>query len=449
LYSLESDEKTPAAPHRSSATEFHPNNTAAPLFVIDDSSDERLLESIATKRGLNREQRIAFYRIGTHFLQQLATLADPSIETVAPLRMFIEGPGGTGKTHIIQAVQELFAHRKRSNWMEMMAFMGSAASAIGGRTMHSLLKLPRNETYKELRGGEKKALETTLKGIRYIIVDEVSMVSQQMLHAIDQRCREACNNREQSFGGISMIFLGDFIQFPPTNGTSLFIPGNPKTMKNSIEAAQGYMLWNGSEADPKRQSYGLTDCVQLLQQWRQNDRAYLAMLTRLRNGKCTRDDWDMLRSRGLCDENDVYARDTFDRELLAQRQRDRDRSTLADSSAPPTSSSSSSSQSSSLASSGPISSLSTSWASHPGLSHVNNDPVPLPILKQAEWMNMTVITYANEVRHALNIESVRGLTSREGELLLVAADDRRTDGVHVGNSRSATKPANCASMRRR
>lgn len=62
------------------------------------------IKSLARKWMLNPEQRQAFRIIMEHSLQQHKH----------PLRMFISGPAGTGKTTVINVIKELFEQREQS-----------------------------------------------------------------------------------------------------------------------------------------------------------------------------------------------------------------------------------------------------------------------------------------------------------------------------------------------
>jgi len=53
-----------------------------------------------------------------------------------------------------------------------------------------------------------------LAGLRYLIVDEVSMVSTATLQHVHMRMLEG-TGKQEPFGGVSMIFVGDFFQLPP------------------------------------------------------------------------------------------------------------------------------------------------------------------------------------------------------------------------------------------
>lgn len=96
------------------------------------------------------------------------------------------------------------------------ATTGKAAFNINGITIHSLLNLllgPRGK--KDLTAQSLARLQARLLGIKYVLIDEYSMLGQTLLGWIDKRCWQATGIQEQIFGTISFIFFGDPAQLPP------------------------------------------------------------------------------------------------------------------------------------------------------------------------------------------------------------------------------------------
>ncbi|KAG1894294.1 uncharacterized protein F5891DRAFT_961793, partial [Suillus fuscotomentosus] len=81
--------------------------------------------------GLNTEQACAFSLIAGHSLTQNGK----------PLRMYLGGPGGTGKSCVITAVTEFFNRHGQNKCLRLTSFMGVAARNIAGMTLHSALNL--------------------------------------------------------------------------------------------------------------------------------------------------------------------------------------------------------------------------------------------------------------------------------------------------------------------
>ncbi|KAG2135281.1 hypothetical protein DEU56DRAFT_737959, partial [Suillus clintonianus] len=81
--------------------------------------------------SLNTEQARAFSLIANHSIENNGE----------PLRMFLGGPGGTGKSRVITAVQEFFKRRNQCSRFRLSSYMGVAARNISGMTLHSALLL--------------------------------------------------------------------------------------------------------------------------------------------------------------------------------------------------------------------------------------------------------------------------------------------------------------------
>ncbi|EIW62578.1 uncharacterized protein TRAVEDRAFT_99443, partial [Trametes versicolor FP-101664 SS1] len=80
---------------------------------------------------LNVEQKRAFAIVANHSL-----LNKPD-----PLRMFMGGVGGTGKSRVIQALTSFFAERNQARRLRLASFTGVAARNIAGTTLHAALSL--------------------------------------------------------------------------------------------------------------------------------------------------------------------------------------------------------------------------------------------------------------------------------------------------------------------
>ncbi|VDB99260.1 unnamed protein product [Peniophora sp. CBMAI 1063] len=87
-----------------------------------------VIDKIVSDFHLNEEQERAFRIIANHSL--VNTLADP-------LRMYIGGMAGTGKSQVIKAVIKFFEERGKSYAFLILAPTGSAASLVSGSTYHS------------------------------------------------------------------------------------------------------------------------------------------------------------------------------------------------------------------------------------------------------------------------------------------------------------------------
>jgi ATP-dependent DNA helicase PIF1 len=170
------------------------------------------VDSIAIAKGIknNPEQLRAFYIVAQHI-----------INGESQLLMHIGGMGGTGKSYVFGAIVELFDQLQRRHELVIGAPTGIAAALIGGSTLHSLvLSNPSQNTQRS------DGLAEIWTSIRYMIVDEVSVIGARFLAEVSSRIQIGKANipwaSAQPFGGVSIIFTGDFCQLTPPRQKSLF-----------------------------------------------------------------------------------------------------------------------------------------------------------------------------------------------------------------------------------
>lgn len=152
-----------------------------------------------------------------------------------PLRQFVSGVGGTGKSFLINVIR-LYIKEKFQREVKVAAPTGVAAFNIDGVTVHNLLRLPvinanKSIQYFPLAKKHLKELKTSMQNVDLIIIDEVSMISNTMFLIIHQRLCEIFDirNTEEDcyFGRINILFFGDLLQLPPVKAISPFIDFPP------------------------------------------------------------------------------------------------------------------------------------------------------------------------------------------------------------------------------
>ena len=132
---------------------------------------------------------------------------------------FVTGSAGTGKSYIIQLVTNYLQQQKRE--FLLMAPTGVAAQNIGGKTIHSALRIKStNGSFTNLICTHQEDIQNLLK-ISAIIIDEISMVSAELLQYISSIFSQIKSN-SIPFGGVPVLLLGDLAQLPPINGTPVF-----------------------------------------------------------------------------------------------------------------------------------------------------------------------------------------------------------------------------------
>jgi PIF1-like helicase len=158
--------------------------------------------------------------------------------------MHLEGMGGTGKTQVIKALSAFFEARNESHRFIIVAPTGIAAALLVGLTYHSMFGI--NEHMSSNKIGNIKA---KLNSIEYVFFNEVSMLSARDLHQINAQLAKVFNIAKIPFGGLNMVFSGDFGQLPPAikgEHVSLYLRtiGTVSTNKKSQEEAIGKALWH-------------------------------------------------------------------------------------------------------------------------------------------------------------------------------------------------------------
>jgi len=133
--------------------------------------------------------------------------------------LLITGPAGTGKSHLIRKIS---AYAKRLNkTIAITAMTGAAAYIINGKTLHSWAGIGLGDKPAPIIA--QKILNSYPKRIKWqrcniLIIDEVSMMNAPLFELLEEIARLVRQN-EKPFGGIQVIFLGDFYQLPPVGKT--------------------------------------------------------------------------------------------------------------------------------------------------------------------------------------------------------------------------------------
>jgi putative protein kinase ArgK-like GTPase of G3E family len=84
---------------------------------------------------LNKEQERAFRIVAEH--------ASSPAENKRPLKMYLGGMGGSGKSAVFRAIIEFFKRRKEECRYIVLGPTGSSAALLNGSTYHFVFKIPR------------------------------------------------------------------------------------------------------------------------------------------------------------------------------------------------------------------------------------------------------------------------------------------------------------------
>ena len=188
--------------------------------------------------------------------------------------IFLAGPAGTGKSHILVNTIKKIAEEKKIP-IGLTSTTGVSALSIGGTTTHrwtgiKLGKEPLLTIVNKIKTQNKECFNRW-KDSKILIIDEVSMFGAQTFELVDRVGRYIRENDDEPFGGMQMIFSGDFLQLPPVNDNFVFESD----------------IWD--ELNIR--------CYRLTKPKRYPDEEHFNMLQRIRVGKPTSDDIKKLKCR--------------------------------------------------------------------------------------------------------------------------------------------------------
>ena len=193
--------------------------------------------------------------------------------------LFITGRAGTGKSTLLRVLAEAVAEDA-----VVVAPTGLAAVNVGGQTIHSFFGLPpRLIRADDIRRGRNGRV---MRRLKFLIIDEVSMVRSDLMWAIDQSLRLNRGRPREPFGGVRLMLFGDLHQLPP--------------VVQEVEVAQHLESEHGGpfffSASSLRDPPG-TMLLELDQVFRQRDEQLLSILNRVREGEAQEDDLAVLNER--------------------------------------------------------------------------------------------------------------------------------------------------------
>lgn len=120
-------------------------------------------------------------------------------------------------------------------WRQMQqyqfaAFQAVVADQIGGDTLHHTCSISFGSSSKSIQAKIKQAQD--LSKMRWLIIDEISQVGAELLSQCDTNIRSAVQSAgtykhrddgtPRPWGGLNVVYVGDFLQLPPTQATPLF-----------------------------------------------------------------------------------------------------------------------------------------------------------------------------------------------------------------------------------
>ena len=190
--------------------------------------------------------------------------------------VFMTGSGGTGKTHMIRQIRQ----QLKGENVQVCAMTGCASVLLGcgAQTLHSWANIG-------IANGENEIIATSIANCKYkssnwskidiLIVDEISMMSKKLFELLNLIGKKVRKN-SQYFGGIHLLFSGDFYQLAPIGNTGC---------DNSKYCFESDIFLN---------VFKKQNIVQLTNSFRQSDACFFELLNQIRVGKISKHNTELL-----------------------------------------------------------------------------------------------------------------------------------------------------------
>ena len=198
---------------------------------------------------------------------------------IAGYNIFITGPGGSGKSALIR---QIYKHAcLNSKIIYVTALTGCAAVLLNcqAKTIHSWAGIGLgNQSVENLvkKIKNNKFSKELWKTTEILIVDEISMLSYKLFNVLN-KIGKIIRNNARPFGGIQVIFSGDFFQLPPVGNND-----EPDSMRFCFESED----WNTV--------FQKDNQIELKKIFRQNDDVYTNILNQIRIGKIKKKSFELL-----------------------------------------------------------------------------------------------------------------------------------------------------------
>lgn len=191
---------------------------------------------------------------------------------------FLTGQAGSGKSYVLREYIDYL--KKHGVRYAVTASTGIASTHISGSTIHSWsgIGIKDKLTKFDLDAlEEKQNLYKRWTETQVLIIDEVSMLHANFLDMLNKLARHIRRN-DKPFGGMQLIFSGDFFQLPPVVRSENHIPGS-----------KVYAFLSDAWVEAKPVICYLTE------QHRQDDDKLLSLLRAIRSGEVEEEHYETLK----------------------------------------------------------------------------------------------------------------------------------------------------------
>ena len=197
--------------------------------------------------------------------------------------VFVTGKAGTGKSTLLGYLRD-----NTKQHVVVCAPTGVAAYNVGGITIHSLFSFPFGIlTAADVARHLGRRAREVLRSIDMLIIDEVSMVSANLMDAIDAALRAARGKPKVPFGGCKIVMFGDPYQLAP-------VPAKGAELQQLVEMDYQSQWF----FDAKVWLLERMEIFELTEIFRQRDPEFKRILNAIRVGAATQEIVDEINQAG-------------------------------------------------------------------------------------------------------------------------------------------------------
>jgi ATP-dependent DNA helicase PIF1 len=195
--------------------------------------------------------------------------------------VFLTGPGGCGKSFLIKHIYQDAIQQNKTIYVTALTGCAAILLKCNATTLHSWasiknINIPSHKLVRYINNNPK--LKNKWINTDILIIDEVSMLSKKLFELLDELGKLLRDNITKPFGGIQLIFSGDFFQLPPIG--------------NKIDYDSSKFCF-----ESERWSDTFDHQINLKHIFRQSDDTYLQILNEIRIGNISQNSIDILNNK--------------------------------------------------------------------------------------------------------------------------------------------------------
>ena len=240
-------------------------------------------------RRLDKWQREVL-NIGIKYAKDVVKGRKQGNPPAKPVLLMVHGGAGAGKSAVIdvlapwaQKIMQQEGDDIECPCVIKAAFTGTAAANIDGQTLHGSFGFSYDNKHYSLHDKVRDKKRAAMRNLKLIIIDEISMVKVDMLYQLDLRLQEITEKVGTPFGGVSIFVFGDMMQLKPCMGRYICEEPLNKEFRITHALAPRWPMFKS---------------IILEENHRQGkDRQYAEILNRIRVGKQTKEDIEILNTR--------------------------------------------------------------------------------------------------------------------------------------------------------